>query len=249
MVFIINKELYTFLFDLRSSGFVHNSQKNIRDHFYLAISGSDASHKFSANNEGDISIPNLDGEGGVFSAQKLQNLRYSFIVIATSTSLLIPEYQLSREKSASLSDYYISRVDETSSPEVFQQMIQEMLFDFKQAVEQDCRPVYGQPVDGCIEYIVQNLYSNLTVAQVAEHLGYTPSYLSALFKRETGQTLYSYIQAKKLDEARAVLHCTRKPITMIASALGYHSISHFSKAFKAAEGVTPSEYRKYGPNR
>ena len=103
---------------------------------------------------------------------------------------------------------------------------------------------YGRTIDACIEYIDQNLYSQLTVREIAEHLGYSPEYLTTLFREKTGKTLYAFISGEKIQEARTLLLCTRQSLTSIASALGYHSLSHFSKAFKKAEGFTPSRYRE-----
>ena len=39
---------------------------------------------------------------------------------------------------------------------------------------------------------------------------------------------------------------TSQPLTSIASSLGFHSLSHFSKAFKAAEGISPLRFRQQG---
>lgn len=240
----MQQDLYEYLFNLRASGFTHNSSENIRQMFLQGGTALAPSSSYAVNSDGEVSNQNVTGEFGSFSSCKIQHLRYTFVVIATSTSVLTPEHMLSRERAASLSDYYINRVDEICSAEDFLQLVREMGESFQHEEEKNARPAYGQPIDTCIEFIEQNLYSNLTVNRVAEHLGYTPTYLSTLFKRVTGQPLYSYIQAQRLSEARTMLCYTRQPITLISSALGFHSISHFSKAFKAAEGITPSAFRK-----
>lgn len=241
----MQQNYYDFLFNLRASGFIHNSAENIRQMFYQRE--PQLPESYTINPVGEVSHQRLDGEIGSFSETKLPRLRYTFVVIATSTALLSMEAKLNREKSASLGDYFINRVDEINSAEDFNRMVREMLDAFHEAEMQDARPGYGQPVDACIDYVNQNLYSKLTVEQTAESLGYSPSYLSELFRRTTGESLYAYIQAQKLKEAAAMLRYTRQKLTAIASALGYHSLSHFSKAFKAAYGVTPSSYRKDGP--
>ena len=75
------------------------------------------------------------------------------------------------------------------------------------------------------------------------------SSLSTLFKKRTGQPLHCFIKEAKLQEARVLLLYTSQPLTSIASSLGFHSLSHFSKAFKAAEGISPLRFRQQGSDQ
>ncbi|HHV11884.1 MAG TPA: helix-turn-helix transcriptional regulator [Clostridiales bacterium] len=103
--------------------------------------------------------------------------------------------------------------------------------------------VYGHPLDKCIHFINQQLYSNLTAHQVAEHMHMNLTYLTTLFKEKTSYSLYEYIQFRKIEEAKQMLKHTSASVTDIAYALGYSSTPHFSKAFKNFVGKTPQKYR------
>jgi two-component system response regulator YesN len=70
-----------------------------------------------------------------------------------------------------------------------------------------------------------------------------PSYLSRLFKKETGQSLSDYIGQVRMEEARRLLSQTNMKIVQVAEESGYRNVSHFAKMFKRMTGVTPQEYR------
>lgn len=81
-----------------------------------------------------------------------------------------------------------------------------------------------------------------SLAEVAERVGVTPSYLTQEFKRSMGMPLYQY--QLRLRMTRALLELPRcQDITELALALGFSSHSHFTAAFKSFFGATPSAYR------
>jgi AraC-like DNA-binding protein len=70
------------------------------------------------------------------------------------------------------------------------------------------------------------------------------SYLSHLFREETGQTVEGFIIALRVEKAKEWLRDTRKTLTDIADEMGYSSLPHFSAQFKKEVGKTPSAYRR-----
>lgn len=82
----------------------------------------------------------------------------------------------------------------------------------------------------------------LTLTQVATHVGVTPVHLTQAFKRSEGMPLYRYQGQLRLARALALLPGCND-ITDLALELGYSSHSHFTAAFRAQTGQTPSAYR------
>lgn len=68
--------------------------------------------------------------------------------------------------------------------------------------------------------------------------------LYRLFKQELGQTPGEYLQQLRLEQARQWLSEGQMSVTEIAFELGYQSLSHFNRRFKAAAGVSPGRYRR-----
>ena len=87
--------------------------------------------------------------------------------------------------------------------------------------------------------------------QLAEYFYLSPSYLSRLFHRETGESLIDYIQKERIALAKELLSHREYSISDIATRTGYTNFSHFSKQFRKFVGCTPNEFRKQQkePNR
>ncbi len=100
-------------------------------------------------------------------------------------------------------------------------------------------------VYSAIAYIDRNVERIGELRQVAEQLGYNYSYLSHLFSEETGMTLQSYLNKKRMEKAIELLKAGGASITEIAERLQYQSIHSFSKAFKKSIGVSPAQYQHF----
>lgn len=99
-------------------------------------------------------------------------------------------------------------------------------------------------VANVISYIKANLGDNLRVENLAKLMYMSPDHLTRVFKRETGQTLKSYITQSRMKEAKTLLRTTQIPISHIAAKLGYNNFSHFSTAYKKEMGISPQDERK-----
>ena len=89
-----------------------------------------------------------------------------------------------------------------------------------------------------------DLSADLSLNSLAEALTLSPSYLSDLFHRETGPTLYQYINEQRMRLAAELLDSTALQIQTIAQHCGVLDVQYFSKLFKKHIGMTPKEYRK-----
>lgn len=94
------------------------------------------------------------------------------------------------------------------------------------------------------EWVRVNISRTLTVQQVADKFDLNASYLSRLFKRETGISLKSYILNMKIDYAKYLLTSTTMQISEIAEEAYFSDDKQFLHTFKKKTGTTPSKYRK-----
>ena len=65
-----------------------------------------------------------------------------------------------------------------------------------------------------------------------------------VFQQKIGMAPGKFLTQLRLQEAALLLNKTQKNILSVALEVGYQSEAHFSKAFKALYGMTPSQYRK-----
>jgi AraC-like DNA-binding protein len=124
------------------------------------------------------------------------------------------------------------------------------LFDTREANCVETRDKAGDDPKGNLlqsinAYVRANLNKPLTIADLAKHTGYSISYLRAIFHREYGFSLGSYMRDSRLSMGTAMLaKGDSENIDRIAKACGFLSVFVFSRAFKKAMGISPSAYRR-----
>jgi len=96
-----------------------------------------------------------------------------------------------------------------------------------------------------IYYLVETQYmKDLTLETIASQLYISSSYLSHLFKRETGQNFIDYVKNYRLKKSCELLKNTNLRISQICNKIGYESTSYYCSLFKNTYGITPTQYRK-----
>ncbi len=86
---------------------------------------------------------------------------------------------------------------------------------------------------------------DLTLGDIAAHVGLSPQYFSVLFKRERGLSVVEYLTDLRLERAKELLSESRESVAAIAAAVGYRDSRYFSRVFQKTVGVYPREYRKH----
>lgn len=93
--------------------------------------------------------------------------------------------------------------------------------------------------------IIQQEYMNdLSLEILAEKVFLSPSYLSFLFKKETGKNFMKYLTEYRINQAKMLLTNTNEKVTYICKKVGYNNISYFCMIFRNYCGVTPAQYRE-----
>lgn len=93
-------------------------------------------------------------------------------------------------------------------------------------------------------YILENLSRKITIAEIAEAMGYHPNYLNTRFLALSGQTIHAYIESQRIERAKGLLASTSLPVAQVAEECGFPEPSYFVKFFVRHEGITPKKYRK-----
>ncbi|WP_052409975.1 AraC family transcriptional regulator [Paenibacillus durus] len=93
---------------------------------------------------------------------------------------------------------------------------------------------------------VHNNYSclDLSIQKIAESINLTPAYLSQVIKEEIGVSPVQYLKTHRLQQASILLKTSEKTVYEIAEEVGYSNVDSFSRAFKNAFGVSPTNFQK-----
>lgn len=81
------------------------------------------------------------------------------------------------------------------------------------------------------------------LGRLSDHAGYSPSYLSTVFHKITGQCVVEYITGKRIEHAKHLLATSRLKVVEIGLSSGFKDLAHFNRTFRRLVGTTPSEYR------
>ncbi len=93
-------------------------------------------------------------------------------------------------------------------------------------------------------YINTYYKNDLSLQYLADKFYVSPYYLSRSFKEVTGFTFVEYLNSVRVKEAKKLLEESNLKVHLIASKVGYGSITHFGRVFKELTGHTPMFYRK-----
>lgn len=104
-------------------------------------------------------------------------------------------------------------------------------------------PVMSRRVHRVMEMIKTEYAQNLTIAQIAETVGYNAAYLGRAFDQETGMSIREYLAKVRTEKAAALLRTGGRTAEEIAQLVGYANYPLFWRQFKAAFGVSPEAYR------
>ena len=142
------------------------------------------------------------------------------------------------------SSAYAVRIEQVASTDAALALMTEMFQGYCQLVRSATTRNYSAPVQRALLYIEANLSEDLHLQTLADKLNVSAGYLSALFRKETQQTLTDYVNRRRVDYARHLLTTTRLQIQTIAQHCGIVDVQYFTKVFKRITGTTPRAYRQ-----
>jgi two-component system response regulator YesN len=94
------------------------------------------------------------------------------------------------------------------------------------------------------QYIHQHFAEELELNRLAEEVFLTPSYLSKLFKTETGETITDFLISVRIDRAKDWLREKNALKTYeVGEKVGYADPAYFNKVFKKVVGCTPKKFK------
>ncbi len=225
---------------LTDKDMIHRSQ-NDELMFYRQVAGGEIEAIMENCNEHRF----LETEGvGTLSRDPVLNLKYHFVVTAALVSRICTENGMEMEMSFRLSDYYIQKLDYLFSEKEIEEWHNKMVMDYTKRMNVlRQNSALSRPISECINYIYAHIKERITIEDLANACGNSPSYISRLFKSEMNMTASDYIRKVKIDKAKNLLRFSDFSLVEISSYLSFSSQSHFIKLFREETNMTPKKYR------
>jgi len=95
-----------------------------------------------------------------------------------------------------------------------------------------------------LRFMWDHVAEDLSVDDIARHVGFSRRKLEMTFQRELGRGINTELQRRRLQKAGELIATTGLSMAQVAEAMGYSSPSYFSQVFRAAYDQTPAEYRR-----
>ena len=181
---------------------------------------------------------------GHLSDDPLKNRLYLCICNITMVTRAAIEGGMDPERAYNTSDLYIRRYDKARTIEELNGLRSEMIeFFVNEVAEAKKQQIFSRPVLRCIDYIRSHLHESLTVANLALEIGLNESYLSTLFKKETGIGIAEFITRQRMAAAENMLKYSDFTLAEISDILNYSSYSHFARVFRKHHVTSPRQFR------
>lgn len=143
-----------------------------------------------------------------------------------------------------LSDFHIQHIEELHDIPAVDRAQLAALCDFADQVLGSRSSKLSRISALCQNYIYNHLYEEIPLSRLAEFTGLNASYLSQLFKKETGTAISDYIRQERIEEAKRLMGLPGITLSDIASRLHFNDQSYFTKVFKKYTGLTPGQYKQ-----
>ena len=121
-----------------------------------------------------------------------------------------------------------------------------------------CRDVSGvtppssysnETVRQCLRFLHNNYTQKITMERLSVMFHLHPNYLSTLFKKHTGQTIFEYLNRFRIETATQLLKKEDLPVSKVGDMVGFSSESLFYRKFREFTGMTPKAYQKQHKNK
>ena len=199
-------------------------------------------------------------DGDQKDAQRLLNELLGHIIFATGGNFLIMRARLlelmallSRaavdggadlEHVLSLNQAFLLESDDLHSADDLIAWITNVIVSYSRLVFDIASIERKDVIYKAINYIKQNLDKKVTLQDTANHVGFSYTHFSKVFKDEMGVPFNVYLNKFRVERSKALLLSDRLSIQDVCDAVGYTDQSYFVKVFKKYAGVTPGSYRK-----
>lgn len=186
----------------------------------------------------------MDRDSGRLSRTEVSHRRNLAIIGISLCARAAIDGGISPEEGYRLSGYYIQKCDSSQDPAHLlhyrNRAIEELTVRVKQKLE---KPRTSSHVERAKDYVRKHYREKIYLDDIADSIGISPTHLSKLFKKETGQCLQDYINEERVFRAASLLMYSELSLMEIAEYVHFPSQSYFGKIFKQFKGVSPRIFR------
>lgn len=198
-----------------------------------------------AGNEQVYDMAKMSGDVGIMSASGMvKQMEYTAVTTVTLATRAAIDGGVAPDRAYQISDVLLQECSRLNTAEDYIALIGRAREQFTREVIR-CKAANADEIENVRNYIAAHLFTELRVRDMAGELGFSYSYLSAKFRKKTGQSITEYIVKSRLEVVEYYLRFTDRSIGEIAASLHFSSPSRMAQQFRKAYGETPTAYRMH----
>ncbi len=94
-----------------------------------------------------------------------------------------------------------------------------------------------------VQYLKERVYDSISLDELVSEFHFSKTHLSQTFKSHSGQTILTYYNTLKVEEAKRLILDTDMNFSQISNQLNFSSLHYFSRLFKKHTSMSPSEFQ------
>ena len=187
---------------------------------------------------------NMDANIGKLSGQELNQWKNLAIVAVTLCTRAAIDGGIAPSIAYRISDFYIQKCDSCNDIAQLIKYRDHAILELTKQVQKKQAGRSSSYVERCKDFINKNYKKKIYLSDMADGFGISETYLSRLFKRETGIRLQDYIIDVRLERAANLLKYSDETIANIAEYVNFPSQSYMGKMFNKKYNMTPKRFRE-----
>jgi YesN/AraC family two-component response regulator len=219
--------------------------KAIEDRYSMENAYIEAISKGEAN----TAEKTLSKLGGVYSPEErvpqdhLRNLKNYYVVLNTLMRKAAEQGLVHPVHIDEVSSYFSHLIETVGNEDDLSGLVPKMITRYCELVNTYSMSGYSPVIRDLITFIEYHIQDPLSLGVLAGRFHINPSYLSALFKKQTGETLTEFINRRRVKFSARLLKDPSLSVQAAAEHSGFLDINYFCRLFKRYYGQTPSAFR------
>lgn len=174
--------------------------------------------------------------------EPIENIKVACMLIASYCYRLLAGYKLLAPELADGEPETYKRIQASRSIQSLVNILKQLIESIAQvAVTNDKK--YSYLIKETQKYIRDNFRKNISLQTIADHIHVNSSYLSRLYKKETGESIVDAISKHRIDYAKKLLKDPANKVFEVACAVGIEDPAYFTHVFTKYTGMSPKEYK------
>lgn len=183
--------------------------------------------------------------GELLTLRNISHVKEVFIDFLSYAKIFASELNLKNEPAFNEQKLSYRNFDKMHNYEMAKKYIADIYRELLHQTDGNRSARYSYVINKSIDYIRKNYDKNISLIDVADCVQISKSYLSLLFKQETGINFSSFLTNYRIEKSKKFLKESNCKIYEIAEKVGFDNPYYFSKVFKEVTGTSCKEFKKF----